>query len=257
MTKTKAFITSVCLIGTSAFAETAGQSIQVIEASDGYSFATVSLKDLSRIHCPNGISNIVFSKEKEIQVDPAKNGKDAYVKILPRRTTGDGVEERFDYGQHPRDIFIECNDRTFSLVLVPKDIPAQTVILKAPYSESKKASEFERANPYDSTMLDLVKKAYLGDVPDGYEPMHVGKEVKDFEEIKLVLMRSYVGAKYSVHEYTVDAKKSVNLYEAMFIPYLKNPLAISIVKTILEPTENTRMFVVTLNQEEAGGADAQ
>ena len=32
----------------------------------------------------------------------------------------------------------------------------------------------------DNTMMDLVKKAFVGDVPEGYEPIHVGKEIKSF-----------------------------------------------------------------------------
>ncbi|MFA6396631.1 MAG: type-F conjugative transfer system secretin TraK [Sulfurimonas sp.] len=220
-------------------------SIQVIEGSGGYKFATVSLKDMSRIHCADTLGNVFYSKEKEIEIKTA--GSDAYIKIQPRKVSGD-QGEKIEYGTHPREMYIECSGQTFSLVLVPKDIPAQTIILKVPFTDVKKATQYEKANPYDSTMLDLVKKAFVGDVPDGYEPIHVGKELKNFEELSLVHVRSYIGSKYTVNEYLIDAKRQVTVYEAMFIPFLKNPLAISIVKPILEPTESTRMFVVSLNQ---------
>lgn len=223
-----------------------GSQIQVINGGEGYKFATVSLKDMSRIHCTDPMGNVFYSKEKEIEIKSA--GNDAYVKILPRKTTDDNGE-RIEYGSHPREMYVECSGQTFSLVLVPKDIPAQTIVLKVPFTDIKKASEYEKANPYDTTMLDLVKKAYTGDVPDGYEPVHVGKEIKSFEELSLVLLRSYVGSRYTVHEYIIDAKKQVNLSESMFIPYLKNPLSISIVKSNLAPTEQTRMLVVSLNQD--------
>lgn len=229
------------------YAETNSESIQIINGGEGYRFATVSLKDLSRVHCASPITNVFYSKEKEIEIKTT--GNDAYIKILPRKTTGSEAGEKIEYGSHPRELYVECSGETFSVVLVPKDLPAQTIVLKAPFADVKKATVYEKSNPYDNTMMDLVKKTFVGDIPDGYEPLHVGKEINNFKELSLVHLRSYIGAKYTVAEYIVDAKKSINIYEAMFIPYLKNPLAISIVKTLLEPTETTRMFVVSLNQE--------
>lgn len=242
---------SVLLIGCVSANADESNSIQVLEGGEGYQFVNVSLKDMSRIHCAAPLGNVFFSKEKEIEIK--SNGNDAYVKILPRKVTGGEQGEKIEYGSHPREVYVECSGQTFSLILVPKDIPAQTVVLKTLFADTKKATQYEQSNPYDNTMLDLVKKAYLGDVPDGYEPMYVGKEVKDFEELSLTLVRTYVGSKYTVSEYLIDAKrKTPTLNEAMFIPYLKNPLAISIVKTMLEPTESTRMFVVSMNQDKEG-----
>lgn len=245
--KRKAVLTlALTVIGVSSFADQTS-SIQVVEGGEGYKFATVSLKDLSRIHCSTPITNIFYSKEKEVEIKSA--GNDAYVKILPRKTSGGDAAEKIEYGSHPRELYVECAGETFSIVLVPKDLPAQTVVLKTPFADVKKATQYEKSNPYDNTMLDLVKKAFVGDVPEGYEPVHVGKEIKDFEELHFVHLRTYTGAKYSVHEFIIDAKKSISVYESMFIPFLNNPLAISIVKTVLEPSETTRMFVVSLNQD--------
>lgn len=228
------------------YADASNDSIQVINGGEGYRFATVSLKDLSRVHCASPITNVFYSKEKEIEIKTA--GNDAYVKILPRKTTSDTVD-KIEYGSHPRELYVECSGETFSIVLVPKDLPAQTIVLKTPFADVQKAIAYEKSNPYDNTMMDLVKKAFVGDIPDGYEPVHIGKEIKNFKELNLIHLKNYVGAKYTVAEYIIDAKKSVNLYEAMFIPYLKNSLAISIVKTVLEPTETTRMFVISSNQD--------
>lgn len=231
----------------------ADDSIQVIEGGEGYKFSTISLKDLSRIHCSSAITNVFYSKEKEIEIKTT--GNDAYIKVLPRKTTGGEGGEKIEYGTNPRELYIECAGETFSLVLVPKDLPAQTIVLKTAFADVKRAVSYERSNSYDAMVLDLVKKAYVGDVPDGYEPTHIGKTIKEFSELDLIEVRSYVGAKYTVSEYLINAKKRLPaLNEAMFIPYLKGSLAISIVKTILEPTESTKMFVVSLNQEDGTNA---
>lgn len=246
----KYIITSILCFSLLAGAEETN-SIQLVEGSgSGYKFVTVSLKDLSRIHCANSISNVFYSKEKEIEIKTVE--KDAYIKILPRKTTGgnSGNEDKLDYGSHPREMYIECSGQTFSLVLVPKDIPAQTIVLKSLLANTAKASEFEKANPYEKTILELVKKGFLEEIPSGYEGRHSGKLIKNFNEIDLILSKQYFGAKYIVEEYTITAKEKIDIYEGMLIPYLKNPLAISIMKMPLAKQETTRMIVVRLNKTE-------
>lgn len=239
-----AFSFLVCI----AQADEQAGAIQVVDGAEGYKFVTVSLKDMSRIHCTKPLGNVFYSQEKEMEIKNA--GNDAFVKILPRKTSGGMDGEKIEYGTNPREMYLECAGQTFSLILAPKDIPAQTIVLKTLFSDVKKAGEYEKTNPYDTTMLDLIKKSYMGDVPDGYDPLPINKPIKEFEELSLIQQRDYIGMRYSVHEYVIQAKKHVELYESMFIPLLKNPVAISITKTTLEPTEQTRMFVVTLNQDD-------
>lgn len=224
-------------------------AIQVVDGSgEGYKFISVSLKDLSRIHCSSPITNVLYSKEKEIEIK-TPNG-DSYVKILPRKTTLESGEEHYDYATFPREAYIECGGQTYSIVMVPKDIPAQTIILKSQYTDYKKASEFERANTYEKTILDLVKKGYLEEVPDGYDTKVIGKTIGNFKEIDLTLTKEYIGSRYIVDEYLIEAKKPIEVYESMFVPYIQNPLAITIVKMILNHNESTRMIVVRLNKTE-------
>lgn len=226
-----------------------GKPQQIFGTAGGYNFVDVSLKDLSRIHCINGdVNSIFFSKEKEIEIKMA--GGDAFIKILPHKIET-GEKEKLEYGSHPREVYLNCDDKTFSLILNPKNIPAQTIELVGGggYGQNKKAGEFEKANPYDGTLLELVKKAFLGDMPDGYNTVETNEFVGNFNELKLQKKREYVGDRFIVSEYFIEAKKHVNIYEGMFIPYLKNSLAISIIKTNLEPTEFTRMLVVSLNSE--------
>lgn len=224
-------------------------AIQVVDGSgEGYKFISVSLKDLSRIHCSSPITNVLYSKEKEVEIK-TPNG-DSYVKILPRKTTLESGEEKYEYATFPREAYIECGGQTYSIVMVPKDIPAQTIILKSQYTDYKKASEFERANTYEKTILDLVKKGYLEEIPDGYDSKLIGKSVGSFKEINLTLTKEYTGGRYIVDEYLIEAKKPIEIYESMFVPYIQNPLAITIVKMILNHNESTRMIVVRMNKTE-------
>lgn len=226
-------------------------SIQIVDgAAEGYKFVSVSLKDMTRIHCSSPITNVLYSKEKEIEIK-TPNG-DSYVKILPRKTTLEDGGEKFDYGTFPREAYIECGGQTFSIVMVPKDIPAQTIILKSQYNDLKKATEFERANTYEKTILELVKKGYLEEAPEGYDVKAVGEAIGSFKEIDMIHSKEYLGSRYIVDEFLIQAKKPIELSESMFVPYLKNPLAISIVKLMLNHKESTRMIVVRLNKTDGG-----
>lgn len=220
--------------------------IQVISGT-GYQYAKISLKYISKLHCSAPISNLIYSKEKEIEIKAA--GNDAYIKILPKKII-DGNGEKLEYDNSPRELYLECGGSTFSLILNPENVPPQTLILKSPIADAKKASEYEKSNPYEDTILSLVKNCYTESIPDGYDAEFVGEPAKEFEELSMSLVKRYKGSKYWVEEYLINAKKEINIYESMFIPYLKNSLAISIVKMSLVPNETTRMIVVRLNNGE-------
>lgn len=217
----------------------AGERIQIIDG-DGYQFATVSLTDISRVHCGSGISNLVYSKEKNIEIK--STGKDAYIKILPK-----GVGDKLEYSKNPREVYFECGPKTYSLVLVPKDIPAQTILLKIDSADVEKASEFEKKDSYQSTLMELIKRGYTETPPDGYEVVR-GDQTNNFKELKLSLEKKYIGSKYIIYEYIIEAKTDIDhrnpLQASVFTEYLTKPLVVSIVKHTLIKGEKTRMIVV-------------
>lgn len=216
-----------------------GERIQVIEG-EGYQFTTVSLTDISRVHCGSGISNLVYSKEKNIEIK--STGKDAYIKILPK-----GIGDRLEYSKNPREVYFECGQKTYSLVLVPKDIPAQTILLKSDSVDIEKASEFEKKDSYQETLKELVKRGYTESQPDGYEVVK-GDQVIRFDALTLSLEKKYLGSRYVIYEYIIEAKIDIGqktpLQEAVFTEYLTQPLVSTIVKHTLLKGEKTRMIVV-------------
>lgn len=218
------------------------KDIQVVEG-DGYHYVHVSLTDINRIVCPAEISGVVYSKEKSIEIK--RKGNNAWVKILPTKKGS-----KISYPSYPREVYVECGNRVFSLVLIPKKVPASTIVLKVPYENVEKAKEFEaKANSYESLMLSLIKHAYQEVPPSGYKAKRVNKKVKGFKELDLYKLKEYVGGKYVVEEYMITAKEDVHLNEGAFIPYVRSPLAISIVKPKLKKGESTRLIVVKLREE--------
>jgi len=216
----------------------AGDSYQVVEG-EGYHYVTVSLTDVNRIVCEQEIAGVVYSKEKSIEIK--RRGNNAWLKILPVKE-GDKVS----YPSYPREVYIECGGKIFSLIVLPKKVPARTIVLKVPFEKKEVARRFEELNPYEKTILALVKSVYREVPPPGYTVKELNKKVKEFNEADLYLLRSYIGARYEVREYLVRAKKDIVLQEGSFVPYLERPLALSLIKPSLKKGESTRLIVVSL-----------
>ncbi len=220
------------------------KGVQVVEFSHGWNVVYISMGDVNRIVCEKGnVSTVVYSQEKEMQVKT--EGRNVFVKLVPREE-GNGKKVISDY---PRELYVECAGEFFQLLLYPKSIPATTIYLKLPYKDIAKARAFERASPFEETIAKLIKAAYLEEIPDGYDVEMVNKPAGSFRELDMVLYRRYIGDRFVVEEYLITAKLNLELSEASFLPYLKNPVAISIVKPILKEGETTRMFVVSINSE--------
>ena len=211
--------------------------VQVVEG-DGWHYVKVSLTDVNRIVCPVEIKSVVYSKEKELQVETS--GRNAFVKFLVRENP-DGSKEISDI---PRELYVECGDKVFQLILLPERVPAVQVVLKLPYAEKERAREYEKANPYDELMLSLIRHVYLEEPPEGYEVKLVNKPYREFVELSMILYRVYEGDLYRVEEYILSAKEDVELWEGQFLPYLNKPLAISIVDPILKAGQSTRLIAV-------------
>lgn len=233
-----------CLIGVTAllFGGAREGNYQVVEGEE-YHYVVVSLKDISRIVCDKEISGVTYSKDKEIEIK--KEGRNLYVKILPKKITMPSGKEKIKISDFPREIFVECGGQVFSLILIPKEVPSRTIVLKVPQVDDKKAREFLRGKPYVDTMLELIGHAYREVPPPGFDVEEINKPFKEFKELSLTLRKVYRGGPYEVQEYLVTAKMDVTIHEGAFIPHLKRPLAISVVTPTLMEGETTRLFVVT------------
>jgi len=236
---------SLALIAASVVfaSEVPPKGVQVVEFSHGWNLVYISMGDVNRIVCEKGeIATVVYSQEKEMQVKT--EGRNVFVKLVPKEE----VNRKKVISDYPRELYVECAGEVFQLLLYPKSIPATTVYLKLPYKkDTTKAKAFEKASPFEETIAKLIKAAYLEEIPDGYDVEMVNRQAGSFRELDLVLYRRYTGDRFVVEEYLITAKLNLELSEASFLPYLKNPSAISIVKPILKEGETTRMFVVSIN----------
>lgn len=217
---------------------------------EGFQPVEIAMKDISRIVCSADITNIVYSKEKSLEIK--SQGKDAFIKNLPAETVDPSTGSiMLKYDKRPKEVYVLCGSKTYSLLLVPRDIPATTIFLKSSIGDKEQAGKYERATDYENTLLKLIRDVYREDIPNGYEISEVNRLIKNFHESDIVHNRDYIGDYLQVQEYIVYAKQQINLDEIQLLDLLKvkNPLAITLVDTVLEAKQQTRILIVRLNNE--------
>jgi hypothetical protein len=237
-----------------------GNNIKTIKDNNGYKYINISKSDTSRIECKSGeIGEIIYSKDKEITVEKSiTKPNNAFIKLKQVVGTSNGVVISKTINTFNREIYLECGKKLYSFILVPKDITAQTIIIKSnnhnkqhiTMQDVKKAQKFEKAKDYETTLLNLIRSVYKEEIPTGYSVVLKDKVVEDFQELTLIDYKVYVGSHYSVHEYIINAKKLLsNLEEKTFLDYIDHPLAIAITKYTIKPYEKARLLVVSNNHK--------
>ena len=212
-------------------------ALQVIDDSSVQHYVKISLRDVNRIYCESGdVGSVAYSKEKRIEL--VKEGRNLFVKILPIKK-----EQKLVYEDVPRELFVECGGEVFSIVLIPREVPSETIVLRVKKPDLEKAVRFEQGE-FTEFITSVIRSAYRDVPPEGYEERKVGRKFKEFRELELHLLKIYEGASFSVLVFEVRAREDVHLDPAVFVPYIQKPVALSLVREKLRKGERTRLFVV-------------
>lgn len=163
---------------------------QIVKVTEGNPpFVQVSSEDLNHIILPEAVDKAYTSTEKP--VDVTVEGKHVFVKLL-------------DHIYHkPIEVFF-VGDETYSLILVPVHIPAETIIVTNTFADKKKALSWEREYPYEETIKKLISGMATDKVPDGYSVVEVNQEIKtQNQDRKLFLKKRYAGAELAGEVYFI------------------------------------------------------
>lgn len=220
------FILAVFLL----LAGSEGYSLTTVSLTDGKSvFMEMSKKNLNLIKFPlDGIRVYTSSKLLDIKID----GENVFVKFLEEEPLG------------PQEVFFVTPSGVYSMILVPKEIPAQTVVVRIPTEDLAEALNWEASHSYISGLKELIKAMYESRPPRGFSVKEVDQERSRWKEIKEQLKRVYTGATLQgeVYELTNATSGIVRLEEKEF--YEKGVLAVSIDRHELKPGEKTELYIV-------------
>jgi hypothetical protein len=229
----------------------------------------ISAANISCIKSPYSVNKVIYSKEDNIQIQVV--GKDVFVKILPRKIQNPDGTYKYVYSHTPRDIYIVTDAKTYSINLVPNDIPSVTYSLE-PQNESPQATQqqilqqqleqkqieyaqnnspsFNQGqnqvndnNGYVNSLLEYVKESYMGKAPDGFVLMPFNFS-KNYEQFELTGEYKFVGQNAVVYVYKLKAHYSLNLDPSQFVWLGPHPMAAAVVDPRPKANETTQVIIV-------------
>ncbi len=217
----------------------------------------LSSSDVNRITCQGEIRDVVYSREKGISVK--FSGRDAFIKF--RTGLKDG---KTTYSTTPSEIFVVCGDNVYSLIAVPRRIPARSVRLSPGKMENiRKNRSLLGALPFEKKVLSAIRSLYTEEIPESFTVSTPNRRIDLFRDLDVVLARIAVieGEGFQVKEYrgiiAQGEKDKIEFSEKDFLrsEISVNPIAVSLDKLILKKGEILRAFIVEPHREEPGSAD--
>lgn len=206
---------------------------RIVEVNNGGSQTVyVSANDLNRIQLPWANTKVVGTEEISIDKRPTSNN--VYVQFK------EGVKRAVQvYFEQPDGLSV------LGLQLVPKEIPAQTILVR---DASLLAGERKplKGGDYVASVQAVMEQAALGGAPQGFSQSDLAVGPIALNGLVVVPQRMYSSADKDLYVYDVanPGPRAASLKEKEFDG--DNVLAISIFpKPVIAPNEHTRVIVLT------------
>ena len=228
------------LIGLACLA-ISSQALTVIDNPPSDSIIiNVSNHSVNRLVLPSRILDVSYSKEKSVDIKVVDN--QAFIKYQPVlkqrvRTTGRGKEEVVGQPETVYDraesseIYFITQSKTYSIVLNPQDMEAETIVINDFASSKEEILKYETDDPFVATMGKLSKSVFVGGVPSGYKTKKINKVLQNTTMLETTELNIHSGVLFSVAVLEVRNKtnKALKLNPKSYIKFAKeSPKAVSI-----------------------------
>lgn len=211
--------------------------------SDQPASVTLSNRDMNRVVCLGGqMGQARFSSEKGIATDTS--GSELFIKFLIKQQG-----QRQVHVTERAEFFITCGGETFTVYATPRDLPSQTLFLRARNNQAAAvAAEFAPLSQEDRA-LRITRAVITEDYPDSFRPRTVSDDVRSpFPGVSARLGRAFEidGLPLFVEEYVVASSKRIRLDERMFLQpaFGAGIHAITIEDLEVGPGVSTRVVIV-------------
>lgn len=204
----------------------------------------MSNTDVNRLVCSGEVKDVVFSKEKGLNVKVLDNS--VFIKFPVAKQGGKDV-----YSSESAEIFVVCGESIYTVMGVPKKISSVTVqMASGSKGNMKKNTEIFKGLALEEKILKLLTMAYIEEYPDSLSIEKFADEsVKSeftYNDVDLFLRRKVAveGEGITLYEYVLTPQKSMEMREVDFMPLAKKPIAIALETTLVEAGKRYRLFVV-------------
>lgn len=213
----------------------ASEALQVIEVGDGETaLGKVSTREMTRIAIAGG-GRIADLWGASNLFDASRDEERGQVFV---RLANPAQRE-------PLNLFVTDNaGRTYTLILTPADIPAETVMLKPRGQNRPDAAQWERSQPYPQTLKRLLVQMARDSIPEGYEVVERGVLVPLWQEALFRLDREYRGDAFAAEVYTLTNRSGMEMVMEEREFFRPGVVAVAIEKSVLAPAAVTRVYVI-------------
>lgn len=213
--------------------------IVVSASSDGTHVVMVSSRFPNRVATPFAAPRVIDSSN----VDIVQDGSNIF--LSPRLN-------------NPFVIYVtgsSAGDQVISLTIMPKDIPAQTIILQA---DIPAAARQQKTESYTQQIVGLLREVASGKSPEGYSEGKMPDAFAIAGELSVLPVKRYSGSWLDIYQYTVtnNSGQTIEMAESSF--YRKGVRAVSIFPNlILAPGEFTKVYVLADKTALDGGQNGR
>jgi conjugal transfer pilus assembly protein TraK len=213
-------------------------ALQVVEGVEGNTlFVNVSARDLNRIAIEGG------------RIRRVKAADDALLAGSSDDVTGQALIQPLV--KDPFSIFVfSQSGKTYTLVLQPKDIPGESIIIREQRAESAPSSvpgEIERATSYQQAIKRMLQALAGERTLDGAETKKTWEEIRlwkgsRFALEQTIVTHSMIGERYRLINVS---DQPMRIAEQEF--YKKGVLAVAVQDLNLDPGRGTTVYVIKRN----------
>ncbi len=221
-------------------------ALQIVDVADGTSaYATISIKEITRLSISGERLRAVKFNPGTLLVDKDEENGQFFLRV--------------QNASAPINVFVVSESgRNYALVLQPKDIPLEQIILRdsartAGYgTRSEALSSIEKASSHQSLVKNFVLLMASGELPKDLDILSENKETPLWKEAKLVHLLSYKGTEVIGEKFQLTNLTDSLLRVAEQEFYAKGVLGVAIDQMALAPKESTMIYLVRQRGERDG-----
>jgi conjugal transfer pilus assembly protein TraK len=212
-------------------------ALQQVDAVEGRTiFVKMSLRDFNRIAIEGGRIRLIKGADSRLVVgDKDEVTGQALVKPLVK---------------DPFSLFVFSENRAYTLVVQPSDIPAENIILKeqALAQSIKPVARIEKSGSYEKSIKSMLQIMAGDSPPDGIEVKKTWDEILLWKGTRFAREAVYSGVSLVGEKYRLFNVGSTPIQIAEQEFYKKGVLAVSVQDLSLEPGHSTVVYVIKRNE---------
>ena len=196
---------------------------------------------INRISFSHYINYARTSKTGDVSV--TLNGRNAIVVFSPYMIES-GAVKKVVYPKVPSSILFKSGNSVVSLLLVPKNIPPQTVYINS--FANFKSRPFHSNGGFSKYVAKVFRDIYAKRIPKGYMPKKEDIIYKsNYPQVAVKLVKEYKG-RFTVYEYLIKnlSNNEISLSNKEFLHLKSNVLAISLSNEHLFKNTFTRLLIM-------------